>query len=1668
MVATMGIMDHVFMAACEWFLIFWMFVEAALAYSLTKFAKYCQLQIPCFFCSRLDNFFGNEKSVSYSHLFCNKHLIDVSFLIYCHLHDELADAREMCEDCANSANLQTGSNLECYRFGGGQMGKGRSYVNNNFVYDPCSCCKSQWKEKSTNQQPIWSNVVDSRVSKATAKPPLPRVGRHGRSKRLRNKVKHRHRNELSPVGQYSGVKFTSDSEFDFVYSDSDDGGFKLLGISEGSLKKDMNGVNPYRILGRHSHSTPNLRSAFLLEAQLNENSRTRTSMRSASLTPDCIIRCNMTELNKKPEEFDPLRIGNDKYRLSSMNHRGSLDGSMFSSSNNGSQNRYNIFSRNSYSASDLGSAIRLEMHNNNSSRQRSASLTPNFSSGHGLGEHQWLKIVPSKVKKHKKTNGYGYLDDSAVSRNTGNHHNRNKIPRRHSYSVFQLGGQILLNMPIDESQNGSFGGGGLEDFNKSKTCSPESDFHNLMQCPQKDDQDYIPYSFIRGDLHLPFAYINKNKGYGCLDDSVVTRNTGVQYLHTTPRRHSHSFFNLGSEILLNMPINESFTTSSASFLPSGSIGYGLEQPNNFKFQTRPNSSVDFGQIPRRKNKKSKKSFGSSNRTSGYESLDDLVGSLHMSVHDRNKDPRRHSYSAFELGGALPSNVQPFDRSLTNNSTSMTRNGATNHGFEKPKILGFQKRDNSSHSAMFLNKNQGYGFIDDSVVSFHTGIHDRNKDPRRHSYSAFELGCELLNTQPVDESSSNRSASVTRKPGSKTRQNASQPVMFLNKNQGYEFLDDSVVSFNTGLHARNKDPRRHSYSVFELGCAVPSNAQPIDKSLASSSASVTQNGAINYGFAEPKNSGFHTGHNPSHSIIFLNKNQGYGFLDDSVVAHNTGIDNHNHHHNQSKIPRRHSYSILQLGGDILLNMPMDEGLTSHSLPLAPNNSAGQSSRDPQKSDLQNIKNDKFLPPMGSVNRFSPSYDAISDLAIDKTKWHGSFDDYLILRSMGSQSNVPRRHSHNAFDLGRALLLEINLDNSSKNFQASMARNGSTRHGSEEHNGAHHHKAKRNKNHFPPPCPTVPLGSSSDFRNDLLKVSLDKTHGVGSLDDSFFSHKKGNHIQNDDSNPRRHSYSAFELGCALLLNMQCDASLTRRSASVTPKTIEESQHLEFKKDEQPLASVNTMGSDLSSNSLYKPHGHQSFDDYFVSNSRDDRKGSHILTRSYYSVSDLTSPVALQMNLVENFTRKSASLTPECSLGQGFGELKSLKFQSGTTSFVQKRKKNTRLKAKRSKRSKAKRIKKPLRKANNVKLKSSSTNAANDLSYESFDDSDAYESFDDSDTYESTTDSQNRNNIFSRNSQSASDLGSLVIQEMRTEDRSRKRSKSLIPNCSYFRDSIDPMQFLVTKCEEKSPTEVDNVKKQLQTNPTKEIDSSSTIKADLCPNCVDKFDLRSLDGSIASEIDYDGGVAKVKQQAEDDVRCMRLLQSELEAERNAATVAANHAMNMITRLQQEKASLQMEALQYLRMMEEQAEYDMEALQKANELVEEKESEIQDLLNELEQCRSKYDGESMSNIKSFDEERTYILESLSTLEKKINQLSDGVHDQSQENEKHDEFLKLEHEISDMKEKMEALQADIDLIKHTCNTLHSNEGLEFVQEIAQQLQDLRRIMFDKRLVSSN
>ncbi|CAK8538016.1 unnamed protein product [Lathyrus sativus] len=117
-------------------------------------------------------------------------------------------------------------------------------------------------------------------------------------------------------------------------------------------------------------------------------------------------------------------------------------------------------------------------------------------------------------------------------------------------------------------------------------------------------------------------------------------------------------------------------------------------------------------------------------------------------------------------------------------------------------------------------------------------------------------------------------------------------------------------------------------------------------------------------------------------------------------------------------------------------------------------------------------------------------------------------------------------------------------------------------------------------------------------------------------------------------------------------------------------------------------------------------------------------------------------------------------------------------------------------------------------------------------------------------------------------------------------------------------------------------------------------------------------SMDGSVASEVEYGDPaitIDRLKKAVKAEQRALSAIYQELEEERSASAIATNQTMAMITRLQEEKAAMQMEALQYQRMMEEQAEYDQEALQILNDLITKREKEKQELEKEVEEYREK-----------------------------------------------------------------------------------------------------------------
>ncbi|EPS59621.1 hypothetical protein M569_15183, partial [Genlisea aurea] len=285
-------------------------------------------------------------------------------------------------------------------------------------------------------------------------------------------------------------------------------------------------------------------------------------------------------------------------------------------------------------------------------------------------------------------------------------------------------------------------------------------------------------------------------------------------------------------------------------------------------------------------------------------------------------------------------------------------------------------------------------------------------------------------------------------------------------------------------------------------------------------------------------------------------------------------------------------------------------------------------------------------------------------------------------------------------------------------------------------------------------------------------------------------------------------------------------------------------------------------------------------------------------------------------------------------------------------------------------------------------------------------------------------------------------------------------------------------------------------------------------------DSWTEESLDGSVTSELEISDGVGvgvgvatveSLRSALKAERRALKALYSELEEERNASAVAASQTMAMINRLQEEKAAMQMEALQYQRMMEEQSEYDQDALQLLNELMIKREKEKQELEAELRACRTKLsdyenarnrsggissspscsDGEEETttppsgavldlkrSFADFEEERISIFEELKFLETKLLRgesglkgksllpLFDEIHHrhgngvaESNGVTDHSEKKKdiIEEEMGHIYERLQALEADREFLKHCLNSVsHGGKGLDLLQQILQHLRDLR------------
>ncbi|XP_024979562.1 myosin-binding protein 2-like isoform X2 [Cynara cardunculus var. scolymus] len=132
-----------------------------------------------------------------------------------------------------------------------------------------------------------------------------------------------------------------------------------------------------------------------------------------------------------------------------------------------------------------------------------------------------------------------------------------------------------------------------------------------------------------------------------------------------------------------------------------------------------------------------------------------------------------------------------------------------------------------------------------------------------------------------------------------------------------------------------------------------------------------------------------------------------------------------------------------------------------------------------------------------------------------------------------------------------------------------------------------------------------------------------------------------------------------------------------------------------------------------------------------------------------------------------------------------------------------------------------------------------------------------------------------------------------------------------------------------------------------------------------------------------DEDNRIVSLTQELEVERAARSALYVELDEERNAAATAADEAMAMILRLQEEKASIEMESRQYKRMIEEKSAYDLEEMNILKEILLRREREKHFLEKEVEAYRQmdRLENDQLSgiNVQDFNEDPDLILHELS-----------------------------------------------------------------------------------------
>ncbi|KAJ7570202.1 hypothetical protein O6H91_01G110200 [Diphasiastrum complanatum] len=180
-----------------------------------------------------------------------------------------------------------------------------------------------------------------------------------------------------------------------------------------------------------------------------------------------------------------------------------------------------------------------------------------------------------------------------------------------------------------------------------------------------------------------------------------------------------------------------------------------------------------------------------------------------------------------------------------------------------------------------------------------------------------------------------------------------------------------------------------------------------------------------------------------------------------------------------------------------------------------------------------------------------------------------------------------------------------------------------------------------------------------------------------------------------------------------------------------------------------------------------------------------------------------------------------------------------------------------------------------------------------------------------------------------------------------------------------STDPMAALCDVQEKDELSSIvefldrlNNNLEQEDSNIARSLESTATVKED-----VKKLFEKATREESNQDLQEEDEVMNLREALHSEHQAIKTLNFELEEERKAAAIAATETMAMISRLQKEKAALQMEARQYQLMVEEKACYDQEVITVMKDILLEKVEEKHALEKELGLCKQRLFSEGARN---------------------------------------------------------------------------------------------------------